>query len=960
MLIKLIRGAAVGGEHYAPGAVLSSPQDLSEEEAQDLITKKKAEPCGIDPRVKDREIRRAKAHREAEQARKKRSSKGGKPARTVGGYAPEDLDPGPIWVVIPTHDRPAELRMTLRTVFDQEVLPEGVLVVDDGTENPVEVRKVVREFKGVKLLRLNSCSGAPNLPRIEGMKKLPDHAMVVELDDHDLLCPGAMKAMRKALRGGASFVYGHTVRFAVSDKIHPDFTPQDWFAVEDHPQIGKGLAWQIFDKPEYEPHSIRDDGCYVCGVRAYRRELYDYVGGWREHEVPAGDAALFLRMEMALNGEGIIALPRRLTWTRMAQDGISQTRSSEQQRNTYQYKLRARTGHLLNDECALDTDPADHGGQFTKRFGLWIATSGNYSGGRLHMYQGALTLVEMGAEVFIVTNGSPRWAGDYPPCDRIRILIEGKDDIPSDIDVVVTDSKTPIGKAAKKWAANHSRPLACVNFETPNWVEKFVPEYAVALGKQEQEVFKAADVLIANSRESARHLQEWLGTEQRAYVLPPKVNTYALELSRSCKVTPPARPYAVWSSRSAQYKGGDVALKAVWALKTPFDLVAFGQPSEVPPDTRLHKLHIYHNRPDVEKYALMRKAHVVLAPSKFEGYGMVPMEALCSGTPCIVYDLPVLREEYLDNLEYVPWGDEDAFCKELADIASKAKMRIDPAPFISWFGLQTMRGQIEDIPHFAVQRPVVSAHMIAYWGFVPESLESVYDYVDEIRIAFGRVRLAPEVDDGSLKRLQDFPDPDSKITLEVRDEWANKKSMRAWGTKKLQGNYHLLLDGDEIWTGLDRWVGAGLLIGSPRWVNFWHGPKHWVHDAPGEGLHWGYVLPGGASLCPHYRWSYWRESFAWMRHCVPASADGHPILAVTPEAAETVPKCVIYHLGHALSPEILEAKHRFYFERDREPNARAEAWSKWDGKTGPCGDGTISKVDWKLPDIVKRAMKRIG
>ena len=871
---------------------------------------------------------------------------------------------GRIWVVIPTCNRPEHLEKTLQSIELQEEKPECVVVVDDGSRRYCAVARICKTSDlNVKLIHREKCSGGPNLPRIEGMAIVPDDALVVELDDHDLLCPKAFEYMRDALEDGFSFVYGDCVRFAQNMQLQPSWTP-DWFTKEDHRQIGQGITWQIWDKRPYRPYQMRDDICEVAGARAYRKELYDHVGGWRENEFPAGDGALFLRFEAATSGAGVIKVDERLTWVRMSSDGISQQDNGKQLSNYRHFQDLAKRKQLLEPEGTVELRniaPAPAG---IKRIGMWLATSSCYSGGRLHMFQAAIIESAMDTEIFLITDAVPRWADDYYSTERIHIIIEGTDSIPKDIDVVMTDSKTPIGARAAVWAHEHNRPLVCLNFETPNWVEHFVPEHARALMTQHKEIFAVADTLIANSRESARYLREWLDTKQRVYVLPPKVNTYALELSKSKKMELPDRPYAVWSARSSAYKGGNVAMDAIWELDIPFDLVTFGHPNIKPGENSLHRLHRFGGRPDIEKYALMRGAHMVLAPSKFEGYGMVPMEALCSGTPCVVYDLPVFREEYGDDiLEYTEWGDEDAFKAAVRRLAHLPKQHTDVSAAKAKFGLDSMTTEIERIPHLASHRPSVTAHMISYWGFVPQSLESVYPYVDEIKIAFGPVKHAPKLDDGSLKRIQDFPDPDGKITLEVRDSWPDKVSMRRWATSRSGGNYQLLLDGDEIWTGLRAWVNAGIKFGCPRWVNLWHGGDHWVHDRHGVGAHWGLPIRDGkriGSVCPHYRWSWWRNSFQWLKHCNPADFNGGLLHTLTPNAARLVPGCVIYHLGHALPTDVMDAKFDFYTRRDNADPRRKNAWLDWNHKTGDCGDGIVATVPGTLPPIVQEALMGVA
>ncbi|MCH2154710.1 MAG: glycosyltransferase [Opitutales bacterium] len=59
---------------------------------------------------------------------------------------------------------------------------------------------------------------------------------------------------------------------------------------------------------------------------------------------------------------------------------------------------------------------------------------------------------------------------------------------------------------------------------------------------------------------------------------------------------------------------------------------------------------------DNVKLKVIYNASVLLFPSSFEGYGYPPLEALSLGTPCIAFDLPVLRETCGDLLIYAELG----------------------------------------------------------------------------------------------------------------------------------------------------------------------------------------------------------------------------------------------------------------------------------------------------------------
>jgi len=310
---------------------------------------------------------------------------------------------------------------------------------------------------------------------------------------------------------------------------------------------------------------------------------------------------------------------------------------------------------------------------------------------------------------------------------------------------------------------------------------------------------------------------------------------------------------------------------------------------------------------------------------------------------------------------------------------TKKNLNPDAKEAVRLWGMRAMQKSVDRIPHHAMKRKSVSAQMLAYWGFVPESIESVYDHVDEIVVAYGRCPEAAHIDDGSLDRIRAYPDPDKKIFIEARAVWENKKVMRQWCADHSSGNYSLVLDGDEVWVGLKDLFDSGVNFGSPRWLNFWHDEEHWIHDDPvnrsatsAAGQRWGFAVEPYGSYCPHYRWSWWRRSYYWHHHSMPASMSGEllftknstePPKDYTSESemcAQMVPKCCIYHLGHALPMEVMEAKHQFYLNRDGKDDGRRQrmaSWHNWKDKVGECGDGIVERVTWKLPGIVQRAFE---
>ena len=381
----------------------------------------------------------------------------------------------------------------------------------------------------------------------------------------------------------------------------------------------------------------------------------------------------------------------------------------------------------------------------TVRVGVWILTTDFYSGGRIHLYQMARALAMNGCEVWMITNKPPRWTADNPPLPNLHEAINGVHHVPPDLDLCLTDAKNHVGLMGQGWKKKHPESiLAVMSFETPNWVKEFVPSYSEALfgGADMRPIFRGADILIANSEESKKYLGAYVGKGcPPVYVCVPGINPASIEGAKSSRI--PQVPYAVWSARSAAYKGAELVTDAIWSLDVPADLVLIGQGQRIKHDTPLHKLHLMPKIPDTEKMALLKEARVVLAPSLFEGFGMVPGEALSVGTPVIAYRLPVLEQNYGSRIRYAAWNDRAGFKRLVAEEFARPEKKPVPEESVSYvreyMGEERMARVVDAIPFCRRKKPSVTAYCIAYWGFVPECVEAVYPYVDQIVIAYGPV-----------------------------------------------------------------------------------------------------------------------------------------------------------------------------------------------------------------------------
>jgi glycosyltransferase involved in cell wall biosynthesis len=97
--------------------------------------------------------------------------------------------------------------------------------------------------------------------------------------------------------------------------------------------------------------------------------------------------------------------------------------------------------------------------------------------------------------------------------------------------------------------------------------------------------------------------------------------------------------------------------------------------------------------PDADLPAVLASAQVLVMPSLYEGFGIPPLEAMAAGTPVVVTDLPVFRENLADLVTYVPTGDLETLVEGLratlnagrGDAAVQQRRR-DHAAHFTWQG----------------------------------------------------------------------------------------------------------------------------------------------------------------------------------------------------------------------------------------------------------------------------------
>ncbi len=255
------------------------------------------------------------------------------------GYEPPAIDEVALDVVTPTYARTQSLMEQAERLTPLLGPRDRWIVVDDASPEPLDSRLLWMQFSpeqrarkvtdGVKpqpggpLLHvlLTYCKdGGPadtvNRARATGCSLARRSAWIVELDDHDVIQPDALDAIRQNIAEGYVFLYG------------------------DHRSRGPdGMIGDVLVQPDYKPWLFRDGAAHAFGVRAFPKLLYDAAGGYRwdgklgeveGNECPAGDYCLQLRMEHFCGGEGFARIPIPLCHAQKCPDSITLTMGNEQ------------------------------------------------------------------------------------------------------------------------------------------------------------------------------------------------------------------------------------------------------------------------------------------------------------------------------------------------------------------------------------------------------------------------------------------------------------------------------------------------------------------------------------------------------------------------------------------------------------------------------------------------------
>lgn len=218
-------------------------------------------------------------------------------------------------LITPTRNRWYWLTEQAKRIAAQLGQDDCWVIVIDQDNVPPKVVEQLNELVGVeRLYWALLCYARQNPPvaRISyahnvGVAMAPPGHAIVEVDDHDLLEPGALDAVREALDRGVDYVFGCYHQQAIIDG------PGGRTFVEPWPDVQR----------EYPVDGFARDALGTDGIalRAIRRTLWDRLGGWKLDVWPCADKDFAVRAERL--GASIECLPQFLCTVTVEPDSLS-------------------------------------------------------------------------------------------------------------------------------------------------------------------------------------------------------------------------------------------------------------------------------------------------------------------------------------------------------------------------------------------------------------------------------------------------------------------------------------------------------------------------------------------------------------------------------------------------------------------------------------------------------------
>lgn len=183
--------------------------------------------------------------------------------------------------------------------------------------------------------------------------------------------------------------------------------------------------------------------------------------------------------------------------------------------------------------------------------------------------------------------------------------------------------------------------------------------------------YRKRHALIAVSKSALEDFDQWVGIKGKSFVLPNFINDAYFHAPRiRGAIGSPIRLVAVGMLKAQKnYAYLIETFRRMRGEKVALDIYGDGPlrgelQSAIDADGL--PIRLLGKRPDI--YNLLGDYDLFVMPSRYEGFGIAPVEAMATGLPLLLSDLPVLREISDGNALFFDIADPDALTALLREV----------------------------------------------------------------------------------------------------------------------------------------------------------------------------------------------------------------------------------------------------------------------------------------------------
>lgn len=291
-----------------------------------------------------------------------------------------------------------------------------------------------------------------------------------------------------------------------------------------------------------------------------------------------------------------------------------------------------------------------------------------YSGGRMHALHIATALTELGFKVDYYSNVKPLFFGELSNTKISLILNKYFIFLPKhkkyDYIFVVPHLSTLknhffdklffYGFASFLKKINNSK-LFFIDFESPNWAKEYNKKLPSKFAYENSNSFiKHVDSIISSSNTGHKYSKIYYSKIKPSlefHVLYPPINSLVADQIKEVE----KQNNVIFFARFDSYhKSSEILFMIIESLSYGYTLniitnkkylnnVTLNKVNDLSNKNGI-KVNILDNINDKEKFKYLAQSKLLIFASKFEGFGLPPVESQYMNTPVICSDLPVLRE----------------------------------------------------------------------------------------------------------------------------------------------------------------------------------------------------------------------------------------------------------------------------------------------------------------------------